>query len=80
LGLIIEIHPECDGHARVAKVKTADGEKIRLFQRFFPLEVCSAARQLLIKESSIDLSYELPRNRPVTPGTPMEARATTKAG
>lgn len=39
LGLLIEIYPGRDNHARVAKVKTAFGMKIRPFQKLYPLDI-----------------------------------------
>lgn len=38
LALVLEIYPGADGHCRVARLKTATGERIRALQRLFPLE------------------------------------------
>ncbi|XP_035216765.1 uncharacterized protein LOC118190200 [Stegodyphus dumicola] len=39
LGLVVQVFPGADGHVRVAKVKTADGEKITPVHNLYPLEV-----------------------------------------
>ncbi|XP_073963073.1 uncharacterized protein [Choristoneura fumiferana] len=39
LGVILEVYTGKDGNARVARVRTADGEYTRAYQRLYPLEV-----------------------------------------
>ena len=39
LGLVMETFPGADGHARVARVKTSNGERIRPFQRLYLMEM-----------------------------------------
>ncbi|XP_035230004.1 uncharacterized protein LOC118201962 [Stegodyphus dumicola] len=44
LGIVIEVFSGADGHSRVARVRTADGEKLRSFQRLYPLEINSSEK------------------------------------
>lgn len=52
LGLVLEVMEGIDGHARVAKVKTASGVRIRPFQKLYPLELSSSDTFNLISKSS----------------------------
>lgn len=77
LGLVLETYPGADGNIRVARVKTAHGERIRPLQRLYPLEVCSTMKQLLVEpDSPLKIQMEDAMKSEVQEKTP----ATTRSG
>ncbi|KAF8788330.1 hypothetical protein HNY73_009845 [Argiope bruennichi] len=41
LGFVTEVLPGADGHSKVARVRTAQGKKLRPFQRLYSLKIGS---------------------------------------
>ncbi|KFM59890.1 hypothetical protein X975_17109, partial [Stegodyphus mimosarum] len=52
LGIIIEVFSGADGRSRVARVRTADGEKLRPFQRLYSLEISSSEKLPFIAQGA----------------------------
>lgn len=53
LGLVLKLYEGTDGESRVAKLRTAHGERIRAVQRLYPLEVRSAT-EIASNESRVE--------------------------
>ncbi|GFY43627.1 integrase catalytic domain-containing protein [Trichonephila inaurata madagascariensis] len=51
LGVVLEVYPGKDGVPRVARVRTSNGERIRPFQRLYPLEVSAKTEISVLKTS-----------------------------
>lgn len=51
LGIILEIYPGKDNIPRVARIKTSQGERIRPFQRLYPLEVTAKSDVQVLKKT-----------------------------
>ncbi|GFY60469.1 integrase_H2C2 domain-containing protein [Trichonephila inaurata madagascariensis] len=51
LGVVLEVCPGKDGVPRVARVRTSHGERIRPFQRLYPLEVSAKTEISVLKAS-----------------------------
>ncbi|GFQ85361.1 uncharacterized protein TNCT_452181 [Trichonephila clavata] len=51
---LLEVYPGKDGVPRVARIKTSHGEKIRPFQRLYPLEVSAKIEIGALKASGKD--------------------------
>ncbi|GFS72765.1 integrase catalytic domain-containing protein [Trichonephila clavipes] len=51
LGVILEVYPDKDGVSRVARIITFHGERIRPFQRLYPLEVSAKTEIGALKAS-----------------------------
>ncbi|KAF8794855.1 hypothetical protein HNY73_002777 [Argiope bruennichi] len=61
LGIVIEVLPGADGHSRIARAKTAQGEKLRPFQRLYSLEIRSFEKlPFLAQQKDIDTNTQLP--------------------
>ncbi|GBL73761.1 hypothetical protein AVEN_230737-1 [Araneus ventricosus] len=68
LCVILEVYPVKDGDGeRVARIKTSQGERIRPFQRLYPLEVSAKTEVGVLKKASrkTDLPVENIPNSPV---------------
>ncbi|GBN24844.1 hypothetical protein AVEN_97725-1 [Araneus ventricosus] len=64
LGIVIEVLHGADGHSRVAKVRTADGEKLRPFQKLYSLEISSSEKLPFISQQKDESTKPL---RPASP-------------
>ncbi|GFR25793.1 uncharacterized protein TNCT_340531 [Trichonephila clavata] len=51
---LLEVYPGKDGVPRVARIRTSHGERIRLFQRLYPLEVSAKTEIGVLKASGKD--------------------------
>ncbi|XP_055927985.1 uncharacterized protein LOC129959187 [Argiope bruennichi] len=61
LGIVTEILPGADGHSRVARVRTAQGEKLRPFQRLYSLEIRSSEKlPFIAQQKDKDTNTQLP--------------------
>ncbi|KAF8770927.1 hypothetical protein HNY73_018403 [Argiope bruennichi] len=65
LGVILEVYPGKDGVPRVARIRTSHGERIRPFQRLYPLEVSAKTEIDVLKASgksglSVEKTPDLP--------------------
>ncbi|GBM79836.1 hypothetical protein AVEN_127151-1 [Araneus ventricosus] len=49
---LLEVYPEKDGVPRVARIRTSQGEKIRPFQRLYPLEMSAKTDVGVLKSAS----------------------------
>ncbi|GFY67953.1 DUF5641 domain-containing protein [Trichonephila inaurata madagascariensis] len=49
LGVVLEVYPGKDGVPRVARIRTSHGERIRPFQRLYPLEVSAKTEISVLK-------------------------------
>ncbi|GFS63034.1 DUF5641 domain-containing protein [Trichonephila inaurata madagascariensis] len=54
LGVVLEVYPDKDGVPRVARIRTSHGERIRLFQKLYPLEVLAKTEIGVLKASGKD--------------------------
>ncbi|GFR27253.1 DUF5641 domain-containing protein [Trichonephila clavata] len=54
LGVILEVYPGKDGVLRVARIRTSHGERIRPFQRLYPLDVSDKTEIGVLKASGKD--------------------------
>ncbi|GFX86585.1 DUF5641 domain-containing protein [Trichonephila clavipes] len=52
LGVVLEVYPGKDGVSRVDRIRTSQGERIRPFQRLYPLEV-SAETEIGVLKASV---------------------------
>ncbi|XP_055924416.1 uncharacterized protein LOC129956519 [Argiope bruennichi] len=65
LGVILEVYPGKDGVPRVARIRTSHDERIRPFQRLYPLEVSAKTEIDVLKASgksglSVEKTPDLP--------------------
>ncbi|XP_035231542.1 uncharacterized protein LOC118203369 [Stegodyphus dumicola] len=68
LGIVTEVFSGADVHSRVARVRTADEEKLRPFQRLYPLEIN-------ISEKLPFITQDARRNESVSPNMPLRSAA-----
>ncbi|KAF8792071.1 hypothetical protein HNY73_003717 [Argiope bruennichi] len=60
-GIVTEVLPGADGHSRVARVRTAQGEKLRPFQRLYSLEIRSSEKlPFIAQQKDKDTNSQLP--------------------
>ncbi|XP_055947081.1 uncharacterized protein LOC129980723 [Argiope bruennichi] len=61
LGIVTEVLPGADGHSRVIRVRTAEGEKLRPFQRLYSLEIRSSEKlPFIAQQKDQDTNTQLP--------------------
>ncbi|XP_055944564.1 uncharacterized protein LOC129975526 [Argiope bruennichi] len=61
LGIVTEVLTGADGHSRVARVRTAQGEKLRPFQRLYSLEIRSSEKlPFIARQKDKDTNTQLP--------------------
>ncbi|KAF8796915.1 hypothetical protein HNY73_001243 [Argiope bruennichi] len=61
LGIVTEVLPGADGHSRVTRVRTAQGEKLRPFQILYSLEIRSSEKlKFIAQQKDKDTSTQLP--------------------
>ncbi|GFY57735.1 hypothetical protein TNIN_256831, partial [Trichonephila inaurata madagascariensis] len=54
LGVVLEVYPGKDGVPKVARIRTSHGERIRTFQRLYPLELSAKTEIGVLKTSGKD--------------------------
>ncbi|GFW85621.1 DUF5641 domain-containing protein [Trichonephila clavipes] len=54
LGVVLEVYPGKDGAPRLARIRTSHGERIRPFQRLYPLEVSAKTEIGVLKAPGKD--------------------------
>ncbi|KAF8786021.1 hypothetical protein HNY73_011498 [Argiope bruennichi] len=60
-GIVTEVLPGADGHSRVARVRTAQGKKLRSFQRLYSLEIRSSEElPFIAQQKDKDTNTQLP--------------------
>ncbi|XP_055938027.1 uncharacterized protein LOC129968199 [Argiope bruennichi] len=75
LGVILEVYPGKDGVPRVARIRTSHGERIRPFQRLYPLEVSAKTEIDVLKAPgksglSVEKTPDLPTDH--VPDSPID--------
>ncbi|KAF8791635.1 hypothetical protein HNY73_006476 [Argiope bruennichi] len=61
LGIVTEVLPGADGHSKVTRVRTAQGEKLRPLQRLFSLEISSSEKlPFIAQQKDKDINTQLP--------------------
>jgi hypothetical protein len=81
LGIVLELYPGKDNIPRVARLRTAQGERIRPFQRLYPLEVSAKTDFDILKKASrkTDLTVENIRNISVESSDTSKVSSLTKS-
>lgn len=64
LAKIVELFPGKDNQSRVARIKTANGELTRSFQRLVPLEVKETETEFYFNPEAVKKAKELRKKKP----------------